>query len=190
MLPFSPLREKRRSNPIVAERFGKNLTRRANHRHMFNVARILEPAPGNWARVFSIEPRFSPSRGAKRRSNPVVAERFGKNLTRRANHRHIFIIARILEPAPGNWPRAFSIEPRFFAIARSKAKKQSSRRRTIWKKFDSSGKSPAYLHHRKNFRARAGKLAAGFFNRAAFFRHCEVQSEEAIRSSLNDLEKI
>jgi hypothetical protein len=32
-----------------------------------------------------------------------------KNLTRRANHRHIFIIARILEPAPGNWPRAFSI---------------------------------------------------------------------------------
>jgi hypothetical protein len=34
------------------------------------------------------------------------------------------------------------------------------------KKFDTSGKSPAYLHHRKNFRARAGKLASGFFNRA------------------------
>jgi hypothetical protein len=31
------------------------------------------------------------------------------------------------------------------------------------KKFDTSGKSPAYLHHRKNFRARAGKPAAGFF---------------------------
>jgi hypothetical protein len=133
---------------------------------MFNIARILEPAPENWSRAFSIEPRLSPSRGAKRRSNPVVAERFGKNLTRRANHRHIFIIARILEPAPGNWPRAFSIEPRFFAIARSKAKKQSSRRRTIWKKFDTSGKSPAYLHHRKNFRAhwpRAFSIEPRFF---------------------------
>jgi hypothetical protein len=27
--------------------------------------------------------------------------------------------------------------------------------------FDTSGKSPAYLHHRKNFRAGAGKPAAG-----------------------------
>jgi hypothetical protein len=31
-----------------------------------------------------------------------------KHLTRRANHRHSFIIAGILEPAPGNRPRAFS----------------------------------------------------------------------------------
>jgi hypothetical protein len=31
------------------------------------------------------------------------------------------------------------------------------------KKFDTSGKSPVYLHHRKNFEARAGKSAAGFF---------------------------
>jgi hypothetical protein len=31
-------------------------------------------------------------------------------------------------------------------------------------KFDTSGKSPAYLHHRKNSKARAGKSAAGFFN--------------------------
>jgi hypothetical protein len=31
----------------------KNLTRRANHRHMFIIARI-EPAPGNRSRVFSI----------------------------------------------------------------------------------------------------------------------------------------
>jgi hypothetical protein len=40
--------------------------------------------------------------------------------------------------------------------------------------LDTSGKSPAYLHHRKNFKARAGKPAAGFFNRtaAAFFRAC------------------
>ena len=36
-------------------------------------------------------------------------ERFRKNiLTRRANHRHIFIVARI-KPAPENPPRAFSI---------------------------------------------------------------------------------
>jgi hypothetical protein len=33
--------------------------------------------------------------------------------------------------------------------------------------FDTSGKSPAYLHHRKNFEARAGKPAAGFLNRTA-----------------------
>jgi hypothetical protein len=33
------------------------------------------------------------------------------------------------------------------------------------KSFDTSGKSPAYPHHRKNFRARAGKPAAGFLNR-------------------------
>jgi hypothetical protein len=31
------------------------------------------------------------------------------------------------------------------------------------KKFDTSGKSLAYHHRRKNFKARAGKLAAGFF---------------------------
>jgi hypothetical protein len=39
--------------------------------------------------------------------------------------------------------------------------------------FDTSGKSPAYLHHRKNRKARAGKPAAGFFDRtvAAFGTH-------------------
>jgi hypothetical protein len=31
-------------------------------------------------------------------------------------------------------------------------------------KFDTSGKSPAYSHHRK-YQARAGKLVAGFLNR-------------------------
>ena len=31
-----------------------------------------------------------------------------KALTRRANHRHIFIIARIKKPAPGNWVLFFS----------------------------------------------------------------------------------
>jgi hypothetical protein len=34
-------------------------------------------------------------------------------------------------------------------------------------KFDTSGKSPAYLYRRKKFKARAGKLAAGFLNRTA-----------------------
>ncbi len=40
--------------------------------------------------------------------------------------------------------------------------------------LDTSGKSPAYLHYRKKFGARAGKLAAGFLNRtaAAFFGAC------------------
>jgi hypothetical protein len=40
--------------------------------------------------------------------------------------------------------------------------------------LDTSGKSPAYLHRRKKFRARAGKLVAGFLNRtaAAFFGAC------------------
>jgi hypothetical protein len=31
------------------------------------------------------------------------------------------------------------------------------------KKFDTSGKSLAYYYRRKNSKARAGKLAAGFF---------------------------
>jgi hypothetical protein len=37
-----------------------------------------------------------------------LASRARKNLTRRANHRHIVIVATI-EPAPGNRSRAFSI---------------------------------------------------------------------------------
>jgi len=47
--------------------------------------------------------------------------------------------------------------------------------------FDTSGKSPAYLHHRKNSKARAGKPAAGFFNpsflnRTAAARHGATSS--------------
>jgi hypothetical protein len=60
--PFAVARAKRRKNPIVADRFGKNLTRRAIHRHIFIIARNLEPAPRNWPRAFSIEPDFSPLR--------------------------------------------------------------------------------------------------------------------------------
>jgi hypothetical protein len=38
------------------------------------------------------------------------------------------------------------------------------RRRPLPKSFDTSSKSPAYTQYRKNFRARAGKPAAGFFD--------------------------
>jgi hypothetical protein len=43
----------------------------------------------------------------------------------------------------------------------------AERTTATFKKFDTSGKSRAYLHHSKNFKARAGKPAAGFFNRTA-----------------------
>jgi hypothetical protein len=36
---------------IPAITLQKNLTRRANHRHIDNIAGI-EPAPGNWSRAF------------------------------------------------------------------------------------------------------------------------------------------
>jgi hypothetical protein len=54
--------------------------------------------------------------------------------------------------------------------------------------FDTSGKSPAYLHHRKNFRARARRLAAGFFEsdgsrifRACHSSHVSSSSQDASR---------
>jgi hypothetical protein len=36
------------------------------------------------------------------------------------------------------------------------------------KEFDTSGKSPVHIQHRRNSRARAGKLAAGFFESGNF----------------------
>jgi hypothetical protein len=75
---------------------------------MFNVARILKPAPEMAAGFFDRTVLFAHARGKpKKQSDRRRTNR--KNLTRRANHQHIFIIARISEPAPGNWPRAFSI---------------------------------------------------------------------------------
>jgi hypothetical protein len=69
--------------------------------------------------------RFSISKRQRRRGDLIIItatsiqiltdtgtpawRRSGSILTRRANHRHIIIIARILEPAPGNRPRAFCI---------------------------------------------------------------------------------
>jgi hypothetical protein len=114
-----------------------------------------------------MEPRF---RHCEEQSDAAIqpSSNEPKNLTRRANHRHIFTIARILKPAPGNWPRAFSIEPRF-RHCEEQGGEVIQPPSNDPKEFDTSGKSPAYLHHRKNFRARAGKLVAGFFNRAALF---------------------
>jgi len=37
-------------------------------------------------------------------------------------------------------------------------------RSASFKTFDTSGKSPAYLHHRKNSKARAGETGRGFFS--------------------------
>lgn len=53
------------------------------------------------------------------------------------------------------------------------------------KTFDTSGKSPAYLHHRENSKARAGKPAAVFFNpsflnRTAGARHGATSSQEPL----------
>jgi hypothetical protein len=39
---------------------------------------------------------------------------------------------------------------------------RGSRLDPLLRRFDTSGKSPAYLHHRKNSKARAGRPAAGF----------------------------
>jgi hypothetical protein len=55
-----------------------------------------KPAPRNRPRAFFASNDDRPSRRSK------------KILPRRANHRHIDIIATI-EPAPGNWSRAFCI---------------------------------------------------------------------------------
>jgi hypothetical protein len=46
------------------------------------------------------------------------------------------------------------------------------------KKFDTSGKSPAYVQHRKNS-ARAGKLVAGFLMRRDVSRHCDIKRQYA-----------
>jgi hypothetical protein len=86
---------------------------------MFNIARILEPAPGTGRGLFLSKSRLSPLR---EQSEEAIRSSSNdpKNLTRRANHRHMFNIARILEPAPGNCPRAFFIKIAPFAIAGAK----------------------------------------------------------------------
>jgi hypothetical protein len=57
------------------------------------------------------------------------------------------------------------------------------------KKFDTPGKSPAYLHHRKKFRARAGN-GRGFFQSSGAFGRYEGRGDEAIQSSAERFVKI
>jgi hypothetical protein len=79
-----------------------------------------KPAPGNRWRAFlsvALRQRREPACcGASRHCEALlfglskISCRALKNvLRRRANHWHMFIIARILEPAPRNRPRVFSI---------------------------------------------------------------------------------
>jgi len=81
------------------------------------------------------------------------------HLTRRANQRHIFIIADIVKLAPPSRPRAFS----FAAMLSAESFKLSNLLHRILcnlltgrKTFDTSGKSPADYHHREN-RAEPGR---------------------------------
>ena len=123
---FAIARAKRRSNPIVAERFEKIDTSGKSpayldHRKNFG-ARAEKLAAGffNRAGLFAIAK-------ARRRSNPIVAERFGKKLTRRANHRHILIIKEIWSPRR-KWPRVFSIERRLWSLRRARRRSDRSSR--------------------------------------------------------------
>jgi hypothetical protein len=83
----------------------------------------------------------------------------------------MFITARI-EPAPEVGRGLFESGGSPIRNVQPPDVRRIVRRRVGY--LDTSGKSPAYHHHRKNFKARAGKLAAGFLNRtaAAFFGAC------------------
>jgi hypothetical protein len=83
----------------------EDLTRRANQRHAFTIARISEPAPaGRPGREPALVRRCWEPAGCR------TVRATSKNLTRRANHRHSFIIAGILEPAPEHRLRVFCLE--------------------------------------------------------------------------------
>jgi hypothetical protein len=101
-------------------------------------------------------------------------------LTRRANQRHIVIIADIVKLAPVNRPRAFSFAAD--AIRREVSNYPTCciaffcNLLTVQKAFDTSGKSPAHYHHREN-RAEPGRrnppraFCLKFSNRTAAARH-------------------
>jgi hypothetical protein len=69
-----------------------------------DVADVCEPADAFDAALKADRPRLSIGIAG---IATILRGPLSKNLTRRANHWHIFIIAKSLEPAPGNWPRAF-----------------------------------------------------------------------------------
>jgi hypothetical protein len=79
----------------IPQRDGKRLPRSAR-RHP---KKLRKPLPIK-------RPRHRCRDSTKRIAGDENRRSLQKNLTRRANHRHIFIIARI-EPAPGNRPRVF-----------------------------------------------------------------------------------
>jgi len=65
--------------------------------------------PADYRPDYACGDEFNPRRRQFKDLNECVADKStatSRNLTRRANHRHIFIIASI-EPAPGIRPRAF-----------------------------------------------------------------------------------
>jgi hypothetical protein len=104
-------------------------------------------------------------------------------LTCRANQGHADNIGEIIQPVPGDRQRFFHL----CGIVDKDSCNFSNVLRcvfrilfTVRKQFDTSGKSPAYRHHRKSSGARAERSAAGFFigifllefpNRTAAARH-------------------
>jgi hypothetical protein len=63
-------------------------------------------------------------------------------------------------------------------------------RSTANKKFDTSGKSPAYLHHRKNFLSPRREIGRGLFQsdgsriRSAFILRCQRIDAKRVSSAL------
>jgi len=63
--------------------------------------------------------------------------------------------------------------------------------RPVAKKFDTSGKSPVKVQHRKNFQARAGKSVVGFLMQRDISRHCDVKKPASVgRTNPGDPQQI
>jgi hypothetical protein len=77
------------------------------------------------------------------RCDKAALLRILKDLPRRANHLHIFIVARI-EPAARDMAAGFLNRE---TLAAKRAKNSS---KLFTKALAMSGKSPAHIHHRKN----------------------------------------
>src|SRR4051812_30695039 len=86
-------------------------------------------------------------------------------LTRRPNQGHTTIIAKLVRPVPGDRPRVFCCRMIAQGCFNSSNLFQciflNLKRLEKW--FDTSGKSRAKRHHRKNCKTRAEKSDAGFF---------------------------
>jgi hypothetical protein len=89
------------------------------------------------------------------------------HLTRRANQRHIVIIADIVKLAPGKSAAGFFICNRCYP---QESFKLSNLLHHIFrnllavrKAFDTSGKSGAHQHHRENCQSPGGEIRRGLF---------------------------